>query len=104
MAITYNSVDFRGVAAEPIIEELLFENDTINQGLVTFEEDVKAETIFTEASATATLQQYTSGAPTSAGSLSAFDVVVTPVKVQAYHTFDPNNLRFSRFKRVKKGY
>ena len=42
MAITYNSVDFRGVAAEPIIEELLFENDTIANGLVTFEEDVKA--------------------------------------------------------------
>ena len=82
MAITYNSVDFRGVAAEPIIEELLFENETIGSGLVTFEEDVKAETIFTEASASATLQQYTSGAPTSAGSLSAFDVVVTPSKVQ----------------------
>ena len=104
MAITYNSVEFRGVAAEPIIEELLFENDTINQGLVTFEEDVKAETIFTEASATATLQQYTSGAPTSAGSLSAFDVVVTPAKVQFYQEFDPNNLRFSRFKRsIKQG-
>ena len=40
MAITYNSVDFRGVAAEPIIEELLFENDTIGCGLVTFEVDV----------------------------------------------------------------
>jgi len=104
MAITYNSVDFRGVAAEPIIEELLFENETIGSGLVTFEEDVKAETIFTEASASATLQQYTSGAPTSAGSLSAFDVVVTPSKVQFYQEFDPNNLRFSRFKRsIKPG-
>jgi hypothetical protein len=99
MAITYNSVDIRGVAAEPIIEELLFENDTIAKGLVTFETDVKAETIFTEASATATLQQYTSGAPTSAGGLSAFDVVVTPAKVQFYQEFDPNTLRFSRFKR-----
>lgn len=99
MAITYNSVDIRGVAAEPIIEELLFENKTISEGLVTFETDVKAETIFTEASATATMQAYTSGIPSSSGSLNAFDSVVTPVKLQYYQEFDPNTLRFSRFKR-----
>ena len=56
MPINYNSVDIRGVAAEPIIEEILFENKTIADGLVTFESDVKAETIFTETSATAVLQ------------------------------------------------
>jgi hypothetical protein len=102
MAIAYNSVDIRGVAAEPIIEELLFENDTVNKGLVTLETDIKAETIFTEASATATLQQYASGAPTSQGELSAFDVVVTPAKAMTYQEFDPNTLRFSRFKRDMK--
>lgn len=102
MAIDYNSVAYRGKAAEPIVEEILFENDTIAKGLVTFESDVKAETIFTEASASATLQAYTSGAPTSAGSLDAFDVVVTPTKVQFYQEFDPNSLRFSRFKRDMK--
>lgn len=99
MALSYNVVDIRGKAAEPIIEELLFENETISQGLVNFEDDVKAETIFTETSATATMQAYTSGAPTSAGSLDAFDSLVTPVKVQYYQEFDPNGLRFSRFKR-----
>lgn len=102
MAITYNSVNYRGKAAEPIVEELLFENGTIAKALVTFEEDVKAETIFTEATATATLQAYTSGVPTSAGSLTAFDVAVTPTKVQFYQEFDPNTLRFSRFKRDMK--
>ena len=102
MAITYNSVDYRGKAAEPIVEELLFENNTIAKALVTFEEDVKAETIFTEATATATLQAYTSGVPTSAGSLNAFDVAVTPTKVQFYQEFDPSTLRFSRFKRDMK--
>lgn len=102
MAISYNSVAYRGKAAEPIVEEVLFENDTIAKGLVTFESDVKAETIFTEATASATLQAYTSGAPTSAGSLDAFDVAVTPVKVQFYQEFDPNSLRFSRFKRDMK--
>lgn len=99
MSISYNSVAYRGKAAEPIVEEILFENDTIAKSLVSFETDVKAETIFTEATATATLQAYTSGAPTSAGSLNAFDSVVTPVKVQFYQEFDPNTLRFSRFKR-----
>lgn len=102
MAVDYNSVAYRGVAAEPIVEEILFENATIAKSLVTFETDVKAETIFTEATATATLQAYTSGVPTSAGSLDAFDVVVTPAKVQFYQEFDPNSLRFSRFKRDMK--
>lgn len=104
MPITYNSLDIRGVAAEPIIEEILFENKTIAEDLVTFETDVKAETIFTETLATAVLQAYTSGVPTSAGSLTAFDSAVTPVKVQFYQEFDPNTLRFSRFKRdIKPG-
>jgi hypothetical protein len=99
MAITYNKVDIRGVAAEPIIEEIIFENQTISKGLVTFETDVKAETIFTEVAATATLQQFTCGEPTSAGELSAFDTVVTPDKGLFYQEFCPDNLRFSRFKR-----
>jgi len=102
MEISYNIVDIRGVAAEPVVEEILFQNDTINKGLVTLEEDVKAETIFTEATATATLQAYTSGAPSSSGSLTAFDVAVTPVKTQFYQEFDPNTIRFSRFKRDLK--
>jgi len=99
MAITYSKVDIRGVAAEPIIEEILFENQTISKGLVTFETDVKAETIFTEASATATLQEFVCGLPTSSGALSAFDSVVTPKKAMFYQEFCPDNLRFSRFKR-----
>jgi hypothetical protein len=102
MAIAYNIVDFRGVAAEPVVEEILFECSTIAQDLVTFEEDVKAETIFTEATASAVLQAYTSGVPTSAGSLTLFDVAVTPVKTQFYQEFDPNTVRFSRFKRTLK--
>lgn len=102
MAISYNVVDYRGKAAEPIMEELLFENATVNDGLVTFQDDIKAETIFTEASATATMQAFSSGAPTASGSLNAFDVAVTPVKTMYYQEFDPNTIRFSRFKRDMK--
>ncbi|AGO47814.1 structural protein [Cellulophaga phage phi46:1] len=100
--ITYNSVDIRGEAAEPIFEELLFENSTLADELVTFEDDVKAETIFTEASAEAVLQAYTSGQPTAKGGLNAFDVVVTPQKGMFYDEFDPEKIRFSRFKRDMK--
>lgn len=102
MAIVSNSIDILGVAAEPIIEEILFENNTLAKGLVTFEDDVKAETIFTEADATATMQAWTSGVPTSSGSLNSWDVKVTPSKVMFYQEFDPETLRFTRYKRSMK--
>jgi hypothetical protein len=96
--LTYTKVDIRGVAAEPIIEELLFENDTIAKSLVTIEENVKAETIFTESTAEAVLQAYTCGVPTPSGSLDLFDTLVTPKKGQFYMEFCPDTLRSSRFK------
>lgn len=102
LAIVYNSIDIRGVAAEPIAEEILFECATIAEDLVDFEEDVKANTIFTEASATAVMQAYTSGVPVKAGSQGSFDVAVTPVKVMYYDEFTPDNLRFTRYNRSMK--
>lgn len=102
MALTYNIVDYRGKAVEPILEEILFEAKTISEGLVTLETDVKNETIFTEASATATMQAFSSGAPSSSGSLDAFDVAITPYKYMYYQEFDPNTLRPSRFKQTMK--
>jgi hypothetical protein len=99
MALTYSIVDYRGKAAEPILEELLFTNKTVNEGLVTFDDQVKAETIFTEATADVTMQAYTSGAPTASGGTTLFDTAVTPTKVMYYTEFDPNTLRPSRFKR-----
>lgn len=102
MAIVSNSIEILGVAAEPIIEEILFENNTLAKGLVTFEDDVKAETIFTEAGAEATMQAWISGAPTPQGSLNSWDAKVTPDKVMFYQEFDPENLRFTRYKRSMK--
>lgn len=102
MAIVSNSIEILGVAAEPIIEEILFENNTLAKGLVTFEDDVKAETLFTEADAEATMQAWISGEPTSSGSLNSWDAKVTPSKVMFYQEFDPETLRFSRYKRSMK--
>ena len=102
MAINYTQVEIRGIAASPVIEEILFENKTLGEGYVTFEEEVKNEVIFTEGSTTASMQAYTSGAPTTAGSLDLFDISITPTKYLYYQTFDPNTLRPSRFKRDMK--
>lgn len=102
MAIVYNDVDIRGVAAEPIFEELLFRNNTVEQDLVTFEEDIKAETIFTESSVEIAMQPYTCNKPTPDGDNTMFDTIVTPVKFLFYTEFCPDNLRFSRFKRTMK--
>jgi hypothetical protein len=95
-------VDIRGKAYEPILEELLFENKTVADNLVSFETDVKNETIFTENTNAVTLQAYASGTPTSQGTFTLLDTAVTPTKVMFYHEFDPNVLRPSRFKRSMK--
>lgn len=102
MAIVASIVDIRGKAYEPIIEEILFDNETVAQNLVAFETDVKAETIFTENSNTAVMQAYTCGVPTSAGQININDTPVTPTKVMFYQEFCPDNLRTSRFKRTMK--
>ena len=102
MAISATIVDIRGKAYEPVLEELLFENKTISESLVSFEPDVKNETIFTENTNAVTLQAFSSGAPTSQGTFTLTDVAVTPTKVMYYHEFDPNALRPSRFKRSMK--
>lgn len=102
MAISATVVDIRGKAVEPIIEELLFANDTIEKELVTFHEDIKASTIVTENDNTVTMQAFTSGAPSTAGTFGLTDREITPVKVMYYQTFTPETLRTSRFNRSMK--
>lgn len=102
MAISATIVDLRGKAYEPIIEELLFENKTVSENLVSFETDVKADTIFTENTNIVAMQAYTSGAPSSSGTLTLVDTLITPTKLLFYQEFDPNSLRSARFKRDMK--
>jgi hypothetical protein len=102
MAISASIVDLRGKAYEPVLEELLFENKTISENLVSFESDVKNESIFTENTNIVSLQAFSSGAPTSNGTITLVDTAVTPTKVMFYQEFDPNTLRPSRFKRSMK--
>lgn len=99
MAISITVSEIRGKAYEPILEELLFENKTISENLVSFETDVKNETIFTENTNVVGMQAFASGAPSSSGTFTLVDTLVTPTKVMFYQEFDPNALRPSRFKR-----
>ena len=99
MGLSTTISDLRGKAYEPILEELLFENKTISENLVSFESDVKNESIFTETSQSVSMQAFASGAPTSSGTITIADTLVTPTKVMFYNEFDPNALRPSRFKR-----
>lgn len=102
ISLTASTVSLAGKAYEPILEELLFENKTIGQSLVAFDDNVKAESVITEASTSVTMQAYSSGAPTSNGTLTSTDTTITPVKVMYYQEFDPNTLRLSRYGRDMK--
>ena len=102
MAISATISEIRGKAYSEVLTELLFENNTINDNLVSFETDVKNESIFTENTNTVAMQAYASGAPSSSGTFSVVDTIVTPTKVMYYQEFDPNTLRPSRFKRTMK--
>jgi hypothetical protein len=99
MAISYTSVDIRGKAVEPILEEVLFANKTIADGYVTFNTDIKAGTIFTEASVAVTAQLYTGAALSNSGSMTVTDRIITPTKLEYKQTFLQESLRAGRFGR-----
>jgi hypothetical protein len=99
MAISYTSVDIRGKAVEPILEEVLFENKTIADGYVTFNTDIKAGTIFTESGVDVTAQLYTGAALSSSGSMTITDRIITPTKLEYKQTFLQEALRAGRFGR-----
>ena len=102
MSLSYTKVDIRGVAYKDVLGEILFSNNTVEKKYVTFADNVKANTIFTDTAHSVTLAAYTSGLPTAAGTIGVKDRIVTPVKLQAYDTFDMETLRTGRFNRDMK--
>jgi hypothetical protein len=102
MAISYSQlVSINGIAADPIISEIIFENKTISEGLVAFETGIKAGTIFTENSNAVVMQAWQVN-PSASGTIGINDVLITPVKVEYLDAFTPNDLRTSRFNRDMK--
>lgn len=100
MAITYtNATDIRGEAVSPIIQEIMFANKTVNKGLVNFADNVKYNTIITEADVTVTGQAYTGDALSASGGPTIKDRVALPKKVEYKYTFKMETLRNTRFNR-----
>lgn len=102
MAITYTPVEIRGNAVADIFLELFYKNDTLDKGLVTFHDEVKYDTIFSDAAATVTQQAWTSGTPTPSGSITLTDTQIVPIKVEYHDSFIPDSLRAGRYKTTMK--
>lgn len=103
MALNYAPLDIRGIAVSPILEQVFFANKTIADGLVTFNDNIKAGSIFTEAGVSVTAQLYTGQALSTAGSLEITDRMITPIKLEYKQTFLQEALRNSRFNTTMKG-
>ena len=99
MAISYSTATEPKKVIETILEEVLFDNKTISQGYVTFNDDIKAGTIVTEESMTVTAQLYTGAALSSSGTITLTDRTITPTKLEYKQTFLNESLRASRFNR-----
>jgi hypothetical protein len=97
MALTANTVDIRGKAVVPILEEILFDNKTIKDGYVAFNDNIKAGTIFSESAMSVTAQLYTGAALSSSGSMTVTDRTITPTKLEYKQTFLQEALRTSRY-------
>jgi hypothetical protein len=102
MALSYTAVDIRGVAFKDVLGEILFTNNTLEKGLVTFADNIKANSVFTDTAHSITFAAYTAGTPTAAGTIGVTDKIVTPFKFQAFDTFDMESLRTGRFNRDMK--
>jgi len=103
MALSYSPVDIRGEAVVPILEQVFFANKTVADGYVTFNDDIKAGTIFTEAGVGVTAQLYTGAALSSSGSMTITDRMITPTKLEYKQTFLQEALRSSRFNTTMNG-
>lgn len=63
MAISYTGqTTIYGPNLVPVLREIFFENQTISSGWVTFNDDMKAGTLITNASISVTAQAYTGAA------------------------------------------
>jgi len=98
MAISYTPVTSPDII-EDILQEVMFANRTVKDGYVTFNSDIKAGSIFTEAGVSVTAQLYTGAALSSSGSMTITDRLITPTKLEYKQTFLQEALRTARFNR-----
>lgn len=96
--ISYTAVELRGKVVADIFLELFYKNDTLDKGLVTFQDEIKYDTIFSDAAATVTQQAWTAGTPVASGAITLADTQIVPIKVEYYDEFNPDALRAGRYK------
>jgi hypothetical protein len=104
MAISYTGqVTVTPQQLPDVITEILFENKTIKESLVSFETGIKAGTLFTENTNTVTMQAWSVN-PTGSesGTIGLLDTYVTPVKCEYIDKFSNEDLRSARFNRSMK--
>jgi hypothetical protein len=100
MALTYTGAQVPTDFKADIIAEILFKNNTVEQGLVSFETGIKAGRVITENINSVTMQAWSVNPTGSeAGAIGLEDTVVTPVKAEFFDKFTPDDLRSSRFNR-----
>lgn len=105
MAISYTApTTIYGPELVPVVEQLYFENKTIEKGYVTFNDNIKAGTIITEELVTVTAQLYTGAALSSSGTLALNDRTALLTKLEYKQTFLDEAIRQTRFNTtMKKG-
>lgn len=104
MAISYSPTVIYGPNLVPILEEIFFSNKTIEGNYVTFNDNIKSGSIFTEPSVVVTAQTYTGNALSSSGSITLTDRTITLTKLEYKQTFLYEALRTSRLSQdMKKG-
>lgn len=98
MAISYSGqTTIYGPNLVPVLREIFFENQTVNNGWVTFNDNMKSGTIITNASMTVTAQAYTGAALSSSGSITLTDRTVSLTKLEYKQTFLDEAIRAGRF-------
>lgn len=98
--ITYTGAQIPTDFKADIIAEILFRNETVEKGLVSFETGIKAGRVITENINSVTMQAWSVNPTGSeAGDIGLEDTVVTPVKVEFIDKFTPDDLRSTRFNR-----
>lgn len=105
MAISYSGQStIKGPNLVPVLQEIFFENKTINSNWVNFQEDMKEGTIITNASLAATAQLYTGNALTASGDITITDRTVSLAKLEYKATFLEEAIRAGRLNQgMKKG-
>jgi hypothetical protein len=105
MAISYTSpTTIYGPTLVPVLRQIFFENRTVANNWVTFNDNMKAGTIITESTVVVTAQAYTGAALSNSGSITLADRAVLLTKLEYKQTFLDENIRTSRFNEtMKKG-